>query len=274
MLPNEFVSVAFMAAIFIEFSFLADFRKERKKTVLIVIATALFSGLASLVPFRYGMHQTLGLYVLSWGILFCFLASLLLGEKIVPALNERTFLIVNMITLYLVFKSGFPPGLLYAYGIATALAVMNAIVSWKIGGILKIACFAWYFILLLTIPLVHFDFGSFVRLVTDAPAISYSEAVALGATLCFVIVQYVSLLQLLPLPARNETASQAYARAKEYAAVLISKYSDTQLSTRQAAALISFVSVFLAGNYYWGVFLDSTVLAIAMFSGAVAEKHG
>lgn len=272
MVSNAVVSAVFIAAVFVEFFFLVDFKTQPKKTALLALLALVACGLLALIPYHFGRHSSLGLYGLSWGISFCFVAPFLLRENMVPPLDERILLIVSATTLYVVLKHDVPIALQYAYAGGAVLAILNVLVPVKLGQALKIFFFAWYFVLLLTLPLMQLDFGSAVRLVVDPSLVAYPEAVALGTALCFVIVQYVCLFNLLPVPGRNETLDQAYARAKEYAWLLVRTYDDTQLPPVQAAVFILFLVILLGGNYYLGLVSDNTVLAVAVLASALIKR--
>ncbi|OGH93854.1 MAG: hypothetical protein A2538_03260 [Candidatus Magasanikbacteria bacterium RIFOXYD2_FULL_41_14] len=265
---------AFVGGIFAEFFLLLDLSKDRWKTLLLSLGVILFASVLTEAGSPNGISAEPGFYVVIWGFIFCTIIPVFLKDKITPNIDERTLLIVNAMVLYLVFKSNFSSPVLYFYLLMTGVTLLNALVRIKIAKYLKVALFVWYYILIITIPIAHFNIQMFLDIALDKFGLfSYADLAALGAIYFLIMVHIMYLAWISPLGgSRHESALKMEQRMHENLVLLDSRYDDTQLSVLQALVIICILAILLGANYYYAFVSDSTILIISLLTAGIWHK--
>jgi hypothetical protein len=208
-------------------------------------------------------------------IIFCVCAATFFKNKIISTLNEKTLLILNLITLYLIVKSHFPLLIIVIYIFLSIPVIINALIPVRLKDWQEVAFYVWYFILTITLPIAHFKYAEvYSSFVGQNSSYSFVSALALGMAFCFILVNIMFLLRFFPYrDNKYESYAVAYERVRQHIKLLEQRYKNSEQLTSLGALLLIVVIVgLLALNYYINFIADSfLIIFILLFNSFTAR---
>lgn len=228
------------------------------------------------IPGKGESNYDLGLHLVLVCIIFCFCAATFLKEKIITTLNEKTLLIVNLTTLYLVIKSNFPLPILAIYVFLSVFTIINALVPVRLKDWQEVTFYVWYFILTITIPIAHFKYTEvYNSFIGQNLSYSFVSALALGMTFCLILVHITFLLRFFPYKNdKYESYMVAYERVRQHAKLLERRFQNSeQLTSLGAFLLIVIIAGLLTLNYYFNFIADSFIVVFVLLSSSLIGRY-
>ena len=275
--------IIFVTGILIQISLLINFKKI--KNIEEVLGVSLLFSIIGLLPaILSGKYEndyevirslffSLSLFLLSITILF--------EENIIPVLNEKTLLTINIITLYLIFKNNFPTILLITYITFSLFIIINSFINKHPKKWQERSMFAWYFILIITIPISHFNFSDLNNLIVLNHNFTIEKTLALGMSFCFVLINFVYLLSFIRLLPNNngKTPSKAFReknniKIPETSDLFNRKYDEKlQMNIYETLIIIATLCSFLTLNYFYNFLSDNIIIIfIFVFASFIAKN--
>lgn len=260
----------FILGILIQTALSINLFKDFKKNILIILGTFIFS-IFGLMPGKRegGKDYDLGLHLIYSCLIFCVCVAVLFRDKIISTLNEKTLLILNLITLYLIFKSNFSFPIIAMYVCFSIPVVASALMPVRLTDWQEVVFYVWYFILMITIPVAHFRYAEvYNNFIGQNMSYSFSSALSLGMVFCLIVVNLTFLFRFIPFKNKHETYSAAFEHVRQHIKFLENRYKNReQMTFFGASMLIILVGGLLTLNYYINFVADSfLVMFILLFN--------
>jgi hypothetical protein len=261
--------------VFLSINFFADSKKSLWSIAKALGLSLIFPLISLLLTQEDSQKTQYAIIFITWCVLFGVSIMVFFKNEIVPMLNEQSLLVINLITLYLAIKSNFPFVLLCIYLSISTLIIINALVPRQPKRWQEVAFFAWYFILIITIPIAHFNYVElYNNLIGKTANSSVVLPLALGMTFCFVLIHLWFLFEFIPYRHEGESAIGARMRKEEIKSFFASKYEeDVQLHPLGALLLIAVVAGLLIANYYFWFVSDSLIIIITIVASSVFARQ-
>lgn len=278
MLANlPFISL-FILGMFAQIFLSIDFFKNPKKnflTILKSVALASVFPIISLFVVQKELRQLQ--YIVSlimWCAFFCLCIMVFFKDEVVPKLNEASLLVINLVTLYLIIRNNLPVIFLGVYMFFSLATILNAFIPRQPKQWQEIALFIWYFILIITIPIVHFNFLElYNNLIGKTINFLFYSPFAFGMTFSFVVIHLWFLFFFIPYRGKNESWESLRMRRREMDNFYTSKFEESvQLSPLVALLVILFVVGLLYVNYYFKFVPDSLIIIFVLVVGSVLAR--
>lgn len=266
-----FVSL-FILGIFAQVFLSIDFFKNPKKKFLSVLGALGISAVFPLITLLAIQTQSdpqadkYGIIFGIWCALFCLCIMVFFRDEILPVLNEKSLLVINLITLYLAIKSSFHVMLLAIYIFISLAIIINALMPRQLKPWQEMGLLGWYFILIVTIPIAHFNFTELYNNFSGkATHFSVASPIALGMTVSFVVVHLWFLFWFLPYEGRPKEQIEKF---------FTSKYDEAkQFSTIKILLLVLLVAGLLVANYYLGFIPDSLLVILTLTVSSFFDRQ-
>jgi len=264
----------FIFGLLLQIALSINFVDDFKKNFLLILEAIGYS-LFAFIPGKTESDYDLGFHLVLFCIIFCVCAATFFKNKIISTLNEKTLLILNLITLYLIVKSHFPLLIIVIYIFLSIPVIINALIPVRLKDWQEVAFYVWYFILTITLPIAHFKYAEvYSSFVGQNSSYSFVSALALGMAFCFILVNIMFLLRFFPYrDNKYESYAVAYERVRQHIKLLEQRYKNSEQLTSLGALLLIVVIVgLLALNYYINFIADSfLIIFILLFNSFTAR---
>jgi hypothetical protein len=273
-----FISL-FILGMFAQIYLSIDFFKNPKKNFLTILKSAalalVFPIISLFVVQKELRHLQYIVSLIMWCVFFCLCIMVFFKDEVVPKLNETSLLVINLLTLYLLIKNNLPVIFLGLYMFFSLATVLNAFIPLQPKRWQELALFVWYFILVVTIPIVHFNFVElYNNLLGKTVNFSVDSPFALGMTFSFVVIHLWFLFFFIPYRGKHESWESMLVRRQEMNNFYASKYEESfQLSPLVAVLVIASVVGLLAINYYFNFIPDTFIIILVLVVSSVLARQ-
>lgn len=225
-------------------------------------------------------------------VVFIGVFAIVFRRKILPVVNERTLLVLNL-ALWYVFLAYYPifpqklKILICLILIPMTISVnMMAFTDYVVGPALRLLFYMWFLIMIVFLGLAQFPIWN-LSLFFDQMStgrLGFLDVFLIGMVFCYIATHAIYILILIPIPYDSDRSFKSrWKEVKAHAKVLIEKYSYDQLKQEEALLIMLILGGLLAANLFLELVPDhlaiNTLIVIVpqilsrRFS-AVAEKAG
>ena len=253
--PRIFLCALFGFGVLLESILLVGFHAEGfGKGILASTAAAVLAliiGLFRAPELGYYTHVFIGLTV------FVFVFAILFRKKILPVVNERALLVLNLAAWYVFFSYSpvIPQKLriviwLIFIPITISIAMM-AFIDYVVGPGFALLLYTWFLIMIVFLGLAQFPFWnlSFFFDRVSAARLGFLDVLLSGMVFSYIAIHAIYILALIPVPYyEDQSFKNRWKEVKEHAIMLIRRYSPDQLRRGEALLIVLVLGGPLLGN--------------------------
>ncbi len=253
---------------------------ETRFNVLIAFfLAAIYSMGGILIEYLDGRLQLDGSYLAGFALYFAGMLALLCTKEILPAINEKSMLVFNLLFVYLILAYWQPLFQLNTWlgaliAIPTLATIVNSLARIQIGNFWKVFFYGWYLVIALTFLLFQYLSADWVFLGFDdnwtpiqtgpatlaytnclngipgvpCGAISIWQVLVTGAALLYLLTHVMALFRMVPWPQKHTPYRRVIKEWKEYLQMIAGKFGDEQLHPMMAVIIIAGIAVVLLAN--------------------------
>jgi hypothetical protein len=220
-------------------------------------------GLFKAPEFGFYTHILIGLAIYS-GIF-----AILFRKKIMPIVNERTLLVLNMALWYL-FLAYFP---MFSFKVKLLICLvlipmtigvnLMAFIDHVVGPGLTLLFYTWFLVMILSLGLFQFPFWNLSLFFgkIGADRLGFMNALLTGMVFSYIVIHMFYILALIPIPYyRAQSFRQRWSEVKKHAKLIIEKYSHQQLRQEEALLIVLILGGLLAANLLFQLITDHLVI--------------
>lgn len=271
---NTSIIISFIVGSFGQLLLLTNLKNWSKEDWYKLLAVLVISSF----PLFLTINRPFGQKVLGPTIIFTITIALFFEKRIISILNEKILLVINLITIYLILKNTSTNYLLLIYSIPTLFVIINAFVNKNTKRWQQNLLFFWYFVLIITIPILHFNLIDLFDILLATPKVNVYQSFALGTTFSFVVLNLFYLAtftRVLPDigSTQYERLNNTFSRKIQDPKMFDKKYDETiQFYPLQAIFVLIFFTVVLTLNYFFNIIPDSLLLVLVLFLTALLTQ--
>ncbi len=240
-----FLCIAFGFGVVLESMLLVGLGEEGLvPTVLTSLAIAVPT---SVFFYLYAAELGLHTHVLICFVIFLFFFGLMLKKKILPVVNEKTLLVLN-IALWYVFLIHYPSFsstlnfiiCLILVPMTVATLVM-AFIDHVVGPALTLVFYVWFLVMIVFLGLAQFpvwNLALFFDQLGPSPT-GLMDVLLTGMLFSYIATNAIFVVVLIPYPwSEDQAFEERWEEVKDHAKTLIKKFSHDQLKPKESSLII------------------------------------
>jgi hypothetical protein len=197
-------------------------------------------------------------------------------DQILPVVSDKLLLGFTLIFWY-GLATGFYRGtstqrlLLYASALPSAASLYVAVMRPPLGFWSKLALYAWYLVIVVSLGLLQFPFGNLAIFGGRSPGwLGPIDAFTTGLVAMYLLASAFYLYLLIPVPGRSQSFSDRMEEWHEFTQLMTRRCSDEDgPADGQAFAILAVLGGCLLLNYVFALLPSPLVISLAIIAAAV-----
>jgi hypothetical protein len=197
---------------------------------------------------------------------FGVLLAVFFDKRILPVVNEKivlSYTIVFWYALYVNFQRlGLPDWLVYALLVPTSAALIIAFTQPALTFFWKVAMYAWFLSLVLSLGLFQFSFARLA--IFNSPKadlwLTPIECLTTGMAFLYLCINATFLFELIPLPGRNQSWKDRMREWHALTELMAYRFSDRAIPSVVAGTIFVVEGGVLALNYIYHFISDGLLI--------------
>lgn len=197
---------------------------------------------------------------------FGVLLAVFFDKRILPVINEKIVLSYTILFWYALFvnfqRLGLPDWLVYALLVPTSAALIIAFTQPALTFFWKVAMYAWFLVLVLSLGLFQFDFARlaiFNSPNTD-PWLTPIECLTTGMAFLYLCINATFLYELIPLPGKSQSWKDRMRDWHALTELMAYRFSDQAIPSLVAGTIFVVEGSVLALNTIYHFISDGLLI--------------